>query len=240
MNSKMLHAWKVTKRLSLVLFSASLIACGGGGSDAPSKIRFVHAAQTERPFDIHIDGELREASLQKSSASRYQFVESGERLISVYSELTDILFNEDTLLVEDDKRYSVLFRGSTDGTTEVTERFVFEDANVPIESGQYAIRFIVSTPSMRSLNVFIIDADAESIEDIVETPVQEGTLGSSAYFVFPEGRYQIVARDSDTGERVFETEELFFPEGLKQSFFLFENDVNNAAFTGRLLIDEID
>lgn len=241
MNSQL--GW-VMKLFVSVGLMALLVGCsGGGGSDEgvsgeTARVRFVHGAQTVLEFDVFVNGELVVDNLSFTAESSFLDVEAGTVDISVVSSETGILLNEAPETFDANAQYTVVLRGSEDGFTETTQRFVFLDAFDEPAPETFNLRFLLSSIRAESVDIYFVGIN-EDLASMMPTVEGAARTSVSPYFTFPEGVYRIQVTRAGTTEILFDSDGLTFANGETRTVVLFDPDDQQGPIVANLLIDNL-
>ena len=194
---------KITHRLARFFsFSAVCLViagCSNGGSDNVTNLRFINAVTDVPGVDLIVDLDpfLEDVGYLENTDYVEFDVEPHFFQVTPSNSLSPI--DETTTTLEDDVDYTYLAYG----TPADADAMLLKDDNTPAGGGSFKVRTINVAPSLRSLDVFIVD-DPSDITSATPTEDAIRYKGVSKYRYGQAGTYAVVVADSKSG-RVLST-----------------------------------
>lgn len=176
-------------KAAVVLVSLAVIAsCGGGGGGGQAQIRFVNASPNEGAVKFLVDGTVVANNLGYGASSGYQGVTSGSHKIQINLVGTSTGIKSTSVNVSGGSNYTLMM----DNFASSLGAKQFTDSNTDTASGEFRIRFINESPSIGSVDVYLVAA-GDSLAG--QTPINGTSAiafeGDTGYSSHAGGSYQI-------------------------------------------------
>jgi len=201
-------------KAAVLLFSLAVFAsCGGGGSGSggQAQLRFVNASPNEGEVKILLDGTIVANNINYESSSGYLGMSSGSHTIQVNLVGTSTGVLTVPVSVSGGTNYTLMM----DNFASQLGHKMFTDSNSAPATGNFRIRFINESPSMGSVDVYLVPAGdslaGQTPINIVGKPIPfEGDTGYSPH---ASGSYQIYFTSPGTTFAYIATTSLAFSGG---------------------------
>lgn len=182
-------------KLLLLAAMASFLFTIGCGSDAPARLRVVHASPDAPNVDVYVDSNVVAQNVPYATASQYLDASSGTHTIKITPAGSTTAVTSLSQNFSSKTDYTALAVGDVSNISILA----LQDDNTAPASGQIKLRVVHASPSAGPVDIYVT---APGTDINTETPTLTNVRfkGVSQYLAVPAGSYEV--RVTPTGTKI--------------------------------------
>jgi len=182
-------------KLLLLAAMASFLFTIGCGSDAPARLRVVHASPDAPNVDVYVDSNVVAQNVPYATASQYLDASSGTHTIKITPAGSTTAVTSLSQNFSSKTDYTALAVGDVSNISILA----LQDDNTAPASGQIKLRVVHASPSAGPVDIYVT---APGTDINTETPTLTNVpfKGVSQYLAVPAGSYEV--RVTPTGTKI--------------------------------------
>ncbi len=204
------------RAVSAVAFLLTLMAFAVGCSNSSSKttVRFVNASPNVASLNAVVDGaSLASGIANGGGATAYLAITTGSRHIQIEDATTSAVYIDDTPTFTAGTTTTYMATNFGPPNNSVLTKLVLTDDNSGPVSGSFKLRVVNATPTLGSLDVFVLPAGTLPTAGSATFPGVSFPSASATYASNTAGTYQIFFTIPGTASVVFQSADLTFAAG---------------------------
>jgi hypothetical protein len=193
------------------IIAAALLFCAfalGCGSDTQARVRVINASPDSPRLDVLADNALIGSGLHFRDVSGYEHVGTGSHVVSVFDRVTGEVLLEGIPFFAERKDYTIVVVDFL----QVLDADLLTDDNSPPAMNEFKLRFLHSSPTANTVDVFIT-APGASLTSVDPTFSGLQFRDFAGYATLPQGQFQIRVAETGTTNVVADSGPLMFVAG---------------------------